>query len=97
MAYGPKLVALLLTEDERARLLGLARRRRTGQDGAMRARIVLASADPEATNTCIAARLRVSRQSVVTWRQQFLAHRVEGFSDALRSGFATRRSSASSH
>ncbi len=55
MARSPKSVALLLTEDERARLLGLAWRRRTGQDVAMRARIVLACADPEATNTGIAA------------------------------------------
>ena len=52
----------------------------------MRARIVLACADPQATNTGIAARLGVSRQSVVTWRQRFLAHRVEGLSDAPRSG-----------
>ena len=44
MARGPKPVALLLTEEERAKLLGLARRRRTGQDVAMRARIVLACA-----------------------------------------------------
>jgi hypothetical protein len=97
MVYGPKPVALLLTEDERARLLGLARRRRTGQDGAMHSRVVLACADPEATKTGIAGRPDVSRQSVVTWRQRFLAHRVEGLSDAPRSGLATRRSSASSH
>ncbi len=90
MASGSKPVVLSLTEDERAKLLGLARRRRTGQDVAMRARIVLACADPQATNTGIAARLGVSRQSVVTWRQRFLAHRVEGLSDAPRSG-APRR------
>jgi transposase len=86
LARGPKPVALSLTEEERAKLLGLTRRRRTSQDVAMRARIVLACADPQATNTGIAARLGVSRQSVVTWRQRFLAHRVEGLSDAPRSG-----------
>src|SRR3712207_6590719 len=52
----------------------------------MRARIVLACADPQATNTGIAARLGVSRQSVVTWRQRFLAHGLGGLDDAPRSG-----------
>jgi transposase len=86
MARGPKPVPITLSKEERAALEGLVRRRRTGQDVAMRARIVLACADPQATNTEIAKRLGVSRQSVVTWRQRFLAHRIEGLSDAPRSG-----------
>ena len=90
MARGPKPVALSLTPLERETLQALVRRRSTHQDVAMRARIVLACADPHATNTAIAQRLGVSRQSVVTWRQRFLAHRLEGLSDAPRSG-APRR------
>jgi transposase len=90
MARGPKPVALSLTPTERETLQALVRRRSTHQDVAMRARIVLACADPHATNTAIAHRLGVSRQSVVTWRQRFLAHRLEGLSDAPRSG-APRR------
>jgi transposase len=53
----------------------------------MRARIVLtADAEPELPNGAIAARLGVSRQSVITWRGRFLAHRLEGLVDAPRSG-----------
>jgi transposase len=47
---------------------------------------VLACADPQATNTAIAKRLGISRQSVVTWRQRFNAHRLDGLGDAPRSG-----------
>jgi hypothetical protein len=61
MARGPKPVPITLSKEERAALEGLVRRRRTGQDVAMRARIVLACADPQASNTGISARLAVSR------------------------------------
>jgi transposase len=81
---------LSLTATERETLQALVRRGSTHQDVAMRARIVLACADPHATNTAIAHRLGVSRQSVVTWRQRFLAHRLDGLSDAPRCG-APRR------
>jgi transposase len=90
MACGPKPVALSLTPPEREILQALVRRRSSHQDVAMRARIVLACADPHATNTAIARRLGVSRQSVVTWRQRLLAHRLDGLSDAPRCG-APRR------
>ncbi len=70
MARGPKPVALSLTATEWETLQALVRRRSTHQDVAMRARIVLACADPHATNTAIGQRLSVSRQSVVTWRQR---------------------------
>jgi hypothetical protein len=78
MARGPKPVAVVLTQEERERLTRLVRRRGAGQDAVMRARIVLACAGPGATNTAIAERLGVSRQSVITWRQRFLAHRLGG-------------------
>jgi transposase len=90
MTRGPKPAALSLSPVELETLQTLVRRRSTHQDIATRARIVLACADPRATNTAIAQRLGVSRQSVVTWRQRFLAHRLEGLSDAPRSG-APRR------
>lgn len=87
MTRGPKLVAIVLTEEERAALRQLVRRRSAGQDAVMRARIVLAAdAEPQATNRAIAIRLGISRQSVITWRQRFLAHRLDGLVDAPRSG-----------
>ena len=86
MAPGPKPIALVLSETERETLLGLLRRGSTSQDVAVRARIVLACADPQTTNTAIARRLGVSRQSVVTWRARFNAHRLDGLGDAPRSG-----------
>jgi len=77
----------MLTAEERAALQRLVRRRGAGQAAVMRARIVLAAdAGPETTNRAIAVRLGVSRQSVITWRQRFLAHRLEGLVDAPRSG-----------
>jgi transposase len=86
MAPGPKPTALFLSKTEREALQGLLRRRSTGQDVSSRARIVLACADPQATNTAIAKRLGVSRQSVITWRQRFNAYRLDGLGDAPRSG-----------
>ncbi len=86
MPPGPKPTLLALSKAERETLLTLLRRRSTAQDVALRARIVLACADPQATNTAIAKRLGISRQSVVTWRQRFSAHRLDGLGDAPRSG-----------
>ncbi|WP_424139917.1 hypothetical protein [Roseomonas chloroacetimidivorans] len=67
MARGPRAPAVVLTEQEREALQHLVRRRSAGQAAVMRARIVLAAdAEPELPNGAIAARLGVSRQSVIT-------------------------------
>src|SRR5215467_16033404 len=80
---------LVLSEDERSTLTRWARRAKSSQALAMRARIVLACADGT-PNTHVAERLGVSRDMVGTWRTRFLAKRLEGLSDEPRPG-APRR------
>ena len=68
----PKLVPLLLPDDEREAL-------------AERARIVLACAEEGgvAPLTRVAARTGISRESVRKWRARFAEHRVDGLADGL--------------
>ena len=86
MSRGPKAVALELTEAERTELRRLLRRRGVGQALAPRIQIVLACAEPGATNLGVAETLGVSRQTVATWRGRFAEHRLDGLTDAPRSG-----------
>jgi transposase len=86
MSRGPKAVALAASEHERAELERLLRRHGTGQALAQRVRIVLACAEPGATNLGVATALGVSRQTVALWRTRFATHRLEGLVDAPRSG-----------
>jgi transposase len=86
MPRGPKAVALELTEAERTEVRRLLRRRGVGQALAQRIRVVLACAEPGATNLGVAEALGVSRQTVATWRGRFAEHRLEGLTDAPRSG-----------
>ena len=62
------------------------RRHKTGQAAAQRARIVLACAEPGATNMGVARSLGVSRPSVMTWRKRFARHGLQGLGDAPRPG-----------
>jgi transposase len=86
MSRGPKAVPLELTEAERAELRRLLRRRGVGQALAQRIRVVLACAEPGATNLGVARALGVSRETVATWRRRFAERRLEGLVDAPRSG-----------
>jgi len=86
MPRGPKAVSLELTEAERSELRRLLRRRGVGQALAQRIRVVLACAEPGATDLGVAEALGVSRQTVATWRRRFAEHRLEGLVDAPRSG-----------
>jgi transposase len=86
MAIGRPKADITLTEDERAKLQSWARRPKTAQRLAMRARIVLAAADDKRTNTDIAADLGVTLPTVGKWRQRFIDLRLDGLADEPRPG-----------
>jgi transposase len=86
MARGPHPVPLTLTSADREVLERWTRRRTTAQALARRARIVLACAEPGATNSGVARALRVSRPTVLTWRRRFAARGPDGLLDEPRPG-----------
>jgi transposase len=76
---------LVLSSAEQEQLLAFTRRRKTAQALALRARIVLACAQGM-DNKVVAARQRVTQQTVSKWRTRFLEQRLDGLLDAPRSG-----------
>ncbi|WP_433233861.1 IS630 family transposase (plasmid) [Micromonospora sp. CA-248260] len=82
---GPKLAPLELAAEESEALQGLARRPKTAQALAVRARIVLACAEG-LSNSEVSRRLGVSLPTVGKWRKRFMADRVDGLRDEPRPG-----------
>ena len=72
---------LVLTGVERDQLQRWARRAKSAQALALRARIILACAAPGATNKQVAADLRVMEHTVARWRGRFVDHQLDGLVD----------------
>src|ERR687894_5334 len=82
----PHAIPIDLSASDRARLQGWARRRKTAQALAARARIVLACAEPGGTNGGVAAALGVSRPTLALWRRRFAERGPDGLLDEPRPG-----------
>lgn len=82
---GPRLPDLNITDAERRALEGWARRGKTAQAIALRARIVLACAEGM-SNMDVSRTLQVSPPTVTKWRRRFVDDRLEGLSDEPRPG-----------
>jgi transposase len=76
---------IYLSDEERDRLEALVRRGTAEHRMVTRARIVLAAADGE-ENACIADRLEVALNTVITWRKRFFEEGIDGLADRKRSG-----------
>ena len=85
MATGRPTKPLNVTTEEKEKLAMLARRPKSAQAMAMRARIVLACADG-LTNGAAAQKLNVTGATVCKWRERFRVSRLEGLLDEPRPG-----------
>jgi hypothetical protein len=77
--------ALMLREGDREELSRLTRSSSVRAGLAQRARIVLLAADG-VSNTAIAEMVGVSRPTVISWRDRYLARGMDGLDDRPRSG-----------
>ncbi|WP_217131150.1 IS630 family transposase, partial [Streptomyces sp. AC558_RSS880] len=82
---GPKIPPLSVTDTQRAVLEGWLRRRTTAQALAQRSRIVLECAEGHSIME-VSRRLRVSPDTVRTWRRRFLERGLDGLCDDPRPG-----------
>lgn len=82
---GRRKLELVLSDDERAQLTRWARRAKTAQFLALRAKIVLRCAQG-GTNRQVAAELGVAVTTVNRWRARFIAGRLDGLADEPRPG-----------
>ena len=85
MALGRPTKPLNVTPEEKEKLTMLARRPKSAQAIAMRARIVLACAEG-LSNGATAKKLHITGATVCKWRERFRVSRLEGLLDEPRPG-----------
>src|SRR5262249_16258600 len=85
MRTGRPVAKIALLAEFAAILQGYTQRRKTAQALALRARIVLAWASG-LSNKAVAARERVTAQTVGKWRRRFVEHGLDGLLDEPRPG-----------
>jgi transposase len=85
MPRGRKLPELVLSPGERETLERWARRPKTAQALAQRARIILSASDGK-SNTTVAEELKLTQPTVGKWRTRFLEQRLDGLMDEPRPG-----------
>ena len=91
MRRGRPIAPLMLTQEEQATLERWARRPKSAQALAQRARVILACADGS-SNTVVAGRLKLTMQTVGKWRSRFVNKRLDGLLDEPRPGTPLRLS-----
>ncbi len=89
MPLGRPIPPLSLSREERQTLQNWARRPKSAQALAQRARVILACAEGQ-SNTVVAREMNLSKPTVGKWRSRFLLRRVDGLLDEPRPG-APRR------
>jgi len=85
MGIGRPTKPLDLKAEEREKLTMLARRPKSAQAMAMRARIVL-GCDEGLSNGAVAKKLQITGATVCKWRERFRVNRLEGLLDEPRPG-----------
>ena len=84
---------IVLKEEEQTKLEEWARRPKTAQRLAIRARIVLSCAEGR-ENRQVARELRVTDQTVCKWRERFRKDGLQGLADEPRPGAPRKISDA---
>ena len=85
MRTGRPKATLTMSSDERAHLLAITRSRSLPAALTLRAKIVLAC-EREPSNAVVATRLGVGPHTIGKWRKRFIADRIEGLYDEMRTG-----------
>src|SRR5258708_20430591 len=85
MRTGRPKAVLTMSSDERTHLLAITRSRSLPAALTLRAKIVLAC-EREPSNAVVATRLGVGPHTIGKWRKRFIADRIEGLYDEIRTG-----------